>query len=70
MAKDYSADCYIFTSHLGCKQFGSIPQILREALREECGIPMLVMDLDVGDKRFASMKLLKDKIKMFTKTLL
>ena len=70
LAKDYKADCFIFTSHLGCKQFGSIPQILREALRDEVGIPMLLIDVDVGDKRLASEKIIKDKITMFTQTLL
>ncbi len=70
MTRDYKADCAIFTSHLGCKQFGSIPQILREALRDELGIPMLIVDIDVGDKRFASIKTVKDKIRMFTNTLL
>lgn len=70
LAKDFSADCFVFTSHIGCKQFGAVPQILKEALREECGIPMLLLDLDVGDKRFASIKVIKDKIKMFTNTLL
>ena len=70
LAKDYKADCFIFTSHLGCKQFGSIPQILREALRDEVGIPMLLFDVDVGDKRLASEKIIKDKITMFTQTLL
>jgi hypothetical protein len=69
-AKDYQADCYIFTSHLGCKQFGSIPQILREALRDEVGIPMLLIDLDVGDKRITSEKMIKEKIKLFAQTLL
>jgi len=70
LAKDYSADSFIFTSHLGCKQFGSVPQILREALREEVGIPMLMIDLDVGDKRFTSTKIIREKIKLFAKTLL
>ena len=69
-AKEFSADCFIFTSHIGCKQFGSVPQILREALREEVGIPMLLIDIDVGDKRFTSIKVIKDKLKLFTKTLL
>ncbi|MFO7797203.1 MAG: 2-hydroxyacyl-CoA dehydratase family protein, partial [Promethearchaeia archaeon] len=63
------ADCFIFTSHIGCKQFGSVPQVLREALREEVGIPMLTIDLDVGDKRFTSMKIIRDKLNMFAKTL-
>ena len=70
LAKEYQADCFIFTSHLGCKQFGSIPQILREALKNEVGIPMLLIDVDVGDKRLTSEKLIKDKIIMFTQTLL
>ena len=69
-AKEYQADCYIFTSHLGCKQFGSIPQLLREALRDEAGIPMLLIDVDVGDKRLTSEKIIKDKITMFAQTLL
>jgi len=70
LAKEFSADCFIFTSHIGCKQFGSIPQILREALRDEVGIPMLLIDVDVGDARFASEKVLREKIKMFAQTLL
>ncbi len=70
LAKEFSADCFIFTSHIGCKQFGSVPQILREALRDEVGIPMLLIDVDVGDSRFASEKIIRDKINMFAQTLL
>jgi len=70
LAKEFSADCYIFTSHIGCKQFGSVPQILREALRDEVGIPMLLIDVDVGDARFASEEVIKEKIRMFAQTLL
>ena len=70
LAKDFSADCYIFTSHLGCKQFGSIPFVLKEILRDEAGIPMLLIDLDVGDKRMTSEKIIKDKITLFAQTLL
>ncbi len=70
LAKEFSADCFIFTSHIGCKQFGSIPQILREALRDEVGIPMLLIDVDVGDARFASDKVIREKIKIFAQTLL
>jgi benzoyl-CoA reductase/2-hydroxyglutaryl-CoA dehydratase subunit BcrC/BadD/HgdB len=70
LAKDYSADCFIFTSHIGCKQFGSVPQLLREVLRDEVGIPMLLIDVDVGDARFASEKIIREKIKMFAQTLM
>ncbi|MFX0140737.1 MAG: 2-hydroxyacyl-CoA dehydratase family protein [Candidatus Hodarchaeota archaeon] len=70
MAKDFSADCFIFTQSIGCKQFGSFPQLLREALKDELGIPMLLIEFDVGDKRFTSLKVIKDKIKMFAQTLM
>jgi len=70
LAKDFSADCFIYTQSLACKQFGSFPQLLREALKDELGIPMLLIEFDVGDKRFASTKSIKEKIKMFAQTLM
>ncbi|MBD3212779.1 MAG: hypothetical protein GF311_09225 [Candidatus Lokiarchaeota archaeon] len=70
MARDYSADCFIYTSSIACKQFGSVPKLLREALREEVGIPMLLIELDVGDARVTSIDAIKNKINMFTQTLL
>lgn len=70
MAKDFSVDCFIYTQSLACKQFGSFPQLLREALKDELGIPMLLIEFDVGDKRFTSLKVIKDKIKMFAQTLM
>ena len=70
LAKEYSADCFIFTAHIGCKQFGSVGQLLREALRDEVGIPLMIIDLDVGDQRMTSLKIVKDKINMFAQTLL
>ncbi len=70
MAKDYRADCFIYTQSLACKQFGSGPHILREALLEELGIPMLIIEFDVGDARMTSLKTFKEKISIFTQTLL
>ena len=70
MAKDYSADCFIYTQSIACKQFGSVPHILREALLDELGIPMLIIEFDVGDARMTSLKTFKEKISMFTQTLL
>ena len=45
-------------------------QILKEALREELGIPMLIIDLDVGDERLTNINIVRDKISMFTQTLM
>jgi hypothetical protein len=69
-AKEFSADCFIYTQSLACKQFGSVPQILREALKDEVGIPMLIIDFDVGDARMTSLATMKEKISMFVQTLL
>jgi benzoyl-CoA reductase/2-hydroxyglutaryl-CoA dehydratase subunit BcrC/BadD/HgdB len=70
MGKDFSADCYIYTNSIACKQFGSVPKIMREALMEEVGIPTLIIDFDCGDARMTSSKTFKEKIGMFVQTLL
>jgi benzoyl-CoA reductase/2-hydroxyglutaryl-CoA dehydratase subunit BcrC/BadD/HgdB len=54
MAKDFNADCFIYTSSIACKQFGSVLKILKEALMQEVGIPMLIITLDVVDSRIIS----------------
>ena len=69
-AKEYKADCAIMTGHLGCKQVSGCIQILREILRDELGIPMLTIEVDIGDKRFTSIEQVKYEISEFAKTLL
>jgi len=69
-AKDFSADCFIYTQSIACKQFGAVPQLLREALKEEVGIPMLLIEFDAGDARMTSLKAFKEKISFFVQTLI
>lgn len=69
-AKEFSADCFIYTSSIACKQFGSIPFILKNLLQEEVGIPMLIIDLDVADPRITNLETVREKILTFTQTLL
>jgi len=69
LAREYQAECAIFTAHIGCKQGVSLIQLVREALRDEVGIPMLTIDIDVGDKRFTSINTIKKEIMNFIKTL-
>ena len=69
-AKEFNADCFIFTQSLACKQFGSVPQLLKEALKEEVGIPMLIINFDVGDARVTSLQKMKESISLFAQTLL
>ncbi len=69
-AKDFKADAFIYTSSIACKQFASVPQILRETLKDEVGIPMLIIDIDVADQRITNIETVKQKISMFAQTLL
>ena len=70
LSKEYDADCAIFTAHIGCKQSVSVIQLLREALRDQVGIPMLSIDMDIGDARYTSIQTVKKEISNFVKTLL
>ncbi|MHA1299233.1 MAG: 2-hydroxyacyl-CoA dehydratase [Candidatus Helarchaeota archaeon] len=69
LAKMFDADCAIFTAHLGCKQVLSLDQMIREALRDELGIPSLTIEIDIGDKRYTPIEKIKDKMLEFKKTL-
>ncbi|MFX0018706.1 MAG: 2-hydroxyacyl-CoA dehydratase [Promethearchaeota archaeon] len=69
-AKEFSADCFIYTQSIACKQFGSVPQLLKEALMDEVGIPMLLIEFDAGDARMTSLKTFKEKISIFVQTLI
>lgn len=69
LSREYEADCAIFTVHLACKQVVAAVQLLREALRDELGIPMLSMNVDAGDGRITSIETIKSKIVNFTNTL-
>jgi len=69
-ARDYEADCFIYTQSIACKQFGGVSKILREALTEELGLPMLVIEYDTGDARVTSLGKFKEKITNFVQTLL
>ncbi|MHA1785827.1 MAG: 2-hydroxyacyl-CoA dehydratase [Candidatus Helarchaeota archaeon] len=69
-AREFRADCAIFTAHFSCKQIVSAIQILKEAFRDELGIPMLTLELDCGDKRYTSVESLRNQVSEFAKTLL
>jgi benzoyl-CoA reductase/2-hydroxyglutaryl-CoA dehydratase subunit BcrC/BadD/HgdB len=70
LAKKFNVECAIFTAHIGCKQSLSVIQLIRDVLRNELGIPMLTLELDIGDKRYSSIESIKKKVQDFTETLL
>ena len=69
IAKEYQADSAVITEHIGCKQMAAISQLFKEALRDE-GIPTLIIELDVADKRVTSYESIKNQLSEFSKTLL
>jgi len=69
LSREYKADCAIFTNHISCKSLQPIVQLLREALRDELGIPLLSIDVDVGDKRVNPFRTIKKEVDTFLKTL-
>jgi benzoyl-CoA reductase/2-hydroxyglutaryl-CoA dehydratase subunit BcrC/BadD/HgdB len=68
--KESKADCAVIAEHLGCKQMAAISQLLRESLRDETGIPTLIIELDVGDKRVTPIEGVKHQLSEFVNTLL
>lgn len=70
LCKKFKADCAVFSSHIGCKQSVSLIQMIRDVLQDELDIPMLTIELDIGDKRMTSAGAIKKMIKDFYETLL
>lgn len=69
LAKEYNADAAIFTNHYACKSLQPMVQLLREALRDELDIPLLSIEVDVGDPRHTSLKTIRRAVNEFFKTM-
>ncbi len=70
LAKEYNCDFTVIMEHLGCKQMASISQLLREELMNELGMPTLIIELDVGDKRVTPIESIRYQMNEFINTLL
>jgi benzoyl-CoA reductase/2-hydroxyglutaryl-CoA dehydratase subunit BcrC/BadD/HgdB len=64
-ATDYKAEGAVYFAHIGCRQADGCIRILKDALREEVGIPMLVVDNDICDPSYASEELFHDQLEGF-----
>ena len=69
LAKEYNAKAAIFTNHYACKSLQPMVQLLREALRDELDIPLLSIEVDVGDPRHTSLKTIRREVNNFMKTM-
>lgn len=51
VVKDYDIDAVIYFAHWGCRTICSAVKMVKDMLREEFDIPMLVLDGDIFDPR-------------------
>ncbi|MFA4911463.1 MAG: 2-hydroxyacyl-CoA dehydratase family protein [Desulfobacteria bacterium] len=70
ICRDYKADVAIFAGHVGCKYGWASAKLLKDAIKEEVGIPTLFFDFDAYDPRVASSETIKAKIEQFFDTYL
>ncbi|MBI2876956.1 MAG: 2-hydroxyacyl-CoA dehydratase [Candidatus Tectomicrobia bacterium] len=65
VCRDYQVDGAIYIAHIGCKQGCGMIRPLRDTLRDELGIPTLVIDGDVIDATVISQETLRTKLESF-----
>ena len=64
-AIDYRAEAAVCFASIGCRQTDACIRMLRDALQEATGIPMLVLDNDTYDPTYVPEDQLKDKLDEF-----
>lgn len=69
MVKDYHADAAFFTGNVGCKNMWAIIKLVKDQISEECGIPTLVTEVDMGDARVVSQESIRATITQFMETM-
>lgn len=69
LARDYQADGAIYFAHIGCRQACALIATVKEALRQELGIPMVVLDNDIADPSFMPAEELRGKLEEFFEVL-
>lgn len=68
-AEKHKAEGAIYWANIGCPQTCAIIRTVRDALREEVGIPTLVLDCDYLDPSVVSEDDLKEKLESFLESL-
>ncbi|MEE8472401.1 MAG: 2-hydroxyacyl-CoA dehydratase family protein [Dehalococcoidia bacterium] len=61
----YGADGALFWAHTGCRHGCAAIRTVRDAVREQAGIPTLALDCDFTDPSFVSTEDMKDKLEGF-----
>jgi benzoyl-CoA reductase/2-hydroxyglutaryl-CoA dehydratase subunit BcrC/BadD/HgdB len=69
MCTEYHSDVVIMLAHWGCKQYCGLAKLLSDDIKEEVGLPMLILDADILDPRIVSSTRVKAKLEEFFSSL-
>jgi len=64
-AIDYKAEGAVYFAHTGCRQACATIRTVKDALKEQAGIPTVVIDIDILDPTFTSEDEMKGKLEAF-----
>jgi hypothetical protein len=65
LLRRYKADVGIFGGNVGCKSNWAVAKLVKDKIREELGIPILNVELDLFDDRIASSDRIKGQLGEF-----
>jgi len=68
VVKDYKIDCVVWPAHMGHKDGAASIGIMRQVCRD-LGVPFLALGLDLFDKRYTSIDVLKNRFSEFFSTM-
>jgi len=68
-ALSHQAEGAVYWAHIGCRHGCSTIKMIKDALLEKAGIPMLVIDIDVLDPTFVTEEELREKLEGFLEML-
>lgn len=63
--KERNIEAAIYLTHMGCKHLCSLSHMVRDAMKDQLGIPTLILDADTLDHRVVSSAQLRNRISEF-----
>ena len=65
LAKDFQVDAALYYAHIGCRQACALIRAVKDKLKDEAGIPTLVLDCDIMDPSLTPEGDMRDKLEGF-----
>ncbi len=61
----YKADAAIYAGHVACKNAWAISKLLKDRMKDELDLPVLMFEVDIWDPRITSLEVMKAKLSDF-----